>query len=311
MWRENPETIKRRPALAMFTLAAAAVLTAMALAPTPAFADHVVCGDVITADTTLDSDIDCLGSGAPAVVIGADHVKLDLAGHQIRISGSVGVLNEGHDDVAIVDGSIGGPGGLPILLRDAKHSRVDHVAAGGGGAEAVRLDGSDRNRIVRSTLGGEGGGVTLLDGSDRNVIARNFFETGLGGAVYIRDSDGNVVDRNLARGGSSLADALLVDQGSDNTTLLRNVLEGGGRDGIGVRAGTTNTLVVGNQVSAFRNPFPQPADGIQVDSPSATLTRNSSNDNLGWGILAVPGVTDRGHNTASGNGVGQCLNVSC
>ena len=39
------------------------------------------CGDVITQDTTLDSDlIDCPGDG---VVIGASGITLDLAGHTI------------------------------------------------------------------------------------------------------------------------------------------------------------------------------------------------------------------------------------
>jgi FG-GAP repeat/Bacterial Ig-like domain (group 1)/Right handed beta helix region len=275
--------------------------------------DHVSCGDVITEDTTLDRDVVCpYGFGEPALTIAADGVTLDLAGHRIEIRG-VGVLIEGHDGVTIMNGSIGGPSGLPILIRDGNRNLLDHVSAGGGGAEAVRLEGSDRNRIVGSRFGGEGGGAVLVDGSDRNLIARNTFdELGLGGSVLIRDSDANIISRNFARGGS-LANAMTVAEGSDDTTLRRNVLEGpGGRDGIGVQAGTTNTLIVRNRVRGFGydDGF-HPGDGIQVDSPSATLTGNSSNDNVGWGILAVPGVIDGGGNTASGNGAGQCLNVSC
>jgi Right handed beta helix region len=303
---------QRTPAPATAALAAAAVLTAIALAPTQAFADHVSCGDVITADTTLDTDLVCpFGFSDPALTIGADGVTLDLAGHRISTR-YLGVLIEGHDGVTIRDGSIGGPDGSPIVIRDANRNTLDHVTAGGGGGgvEAVSLEGSDRNRIIRSTFGGDGGGVVLRDGSDRNLIARNFIrEIGLGGAVFIRDSDDNVVSRNLACC-SGFSDVLTVAEGSDNTTLSRNVVEGGGRDGIGVRAGTTNTLLVRNEVSGLNNSA-QSANGIHVESPSATLTRNSSNDNLGWGILAVPGVTDGGGNTASGNGLGQCLNVSC
>jgi hypothetical protein len=41
----------------------------------PALAVHVNCGDVITTDTRLDSDLQCPADG---VVIGADDVKLDL-----------------------------------------------------------------------------------------------------------------------------------------------------------------------------------------------------------------------------------------
>jgi hypothetical protein len=41
----------------------------------------VSCGDVITADTTLDSNlVDCPSNG---IVIGADDITLDLNGHRI------------------------------------------------------------------------------------------------------------------------------------------------------------------------------------------------------------------------------------
>jgi hypothetical protein len=43
-----------------------------------ALADHVECGEVVTRDTTLDSDlIDCPANG---IVIGADDITLDLNG---------------------------------------------------------------------------------------------------------------------------------------------------------------------------------------------------------------------------------------
>ena len=46
-----------------------------------ALANHVRCGDVITQDTTLDSDlIDCPGDG---IVIGASDITLDLGGHTV------------------------------------------------------------------------------------------------------------------------------------------------------------------------------------------------------------------------------------
>jgi hypothetical protein len=46
-----------------------------------ALANHVTCGDVITTDTTLDSDLlDCPGHG---IVIGAPGITLDLNGHTV------------------------------------------------------------------------------------------------------------------------------------------------------------------------------------------------------------------------------------
>ena len=82
-----------------------------------ALASHVSCGDTITADTTLDSDlVDCPNNG---IVIGADDITLDLNGHTIDGDGKplpacdpereicdVGVLNDGHDGVTVRDGSV-------------------------------------------------------------------------------------------------------------------------------------------------------------------------------------------------------------
>ena len=51
-----------------------------------ALASHVGCGDTITADTTLDSDlVNCPNNG---IVIGAEDVTLDLNGHRIDGDGT-------------------------------------------------------------------------------------------------------------------------------------------------------------------------------------------------------------------------------
>ena len=82
-----------------------ALLIAM---PSQALATHVQCGDVITQDTTLDSDlVNCPGDG---VVIGAGGITLDLGGHTIDGTGvgdgQTGVYDEGHDGVTVEGGRI-------------------------------------------------------------------------------------------------------------------------------------------------------------------------------------------------------------
>lgn len=294
-------SVIRMPRVVVFAFA---VTGFMAFGGGPANASHVSCGDLITEDTKLDSDLSC-DIAEPRLTIAADGVTLDLGGHSISVYGGVGVLNDGHDGVTIRDGSIGGVFGTPILIRHADGNRLERLSAGGGGLPGLVLDDSDENRVARSSFGAEFGGVTLTNGSDRNVIERNRLAPGLGPGISVSDSDNNLIRRNLFNTG--LSAALDIRGGSDNTTVTRNEFPASSspREGILVRAETTNTLLVRNQVSGgFVN-------GIRVDSPSTTLTRNSSNDNVFWGILAVPGVIDGGHNTASGNGVGQCLNVNC
>jgi large repetitive protein len=94
------------------------VATLLLLSAGPAVASHVQCGDVITQDTTLDSDlIDCPGDG---VVIGAAGISLDLGGHTVDSNGAgdyFGVRNGlppgtsrppslGHPNVTVEDGTI-------------------------------------------------------------------------------------------------------------------------------------------------------------------------------------------------------------
>jgi hypothetical protein len=84
---------------------------------------HASCGQTITADTTLDSDLTkCSG---PGITIGADDITLDLNGHTIsgKAKGS-GVLNiAGHDGVTIGGGSIRGFAGS-IAIVGATDNRM-------------------------------------------------------------------------------------------------------------------------------------------------------------------------------------------
>src|SRR3954452_25043118 len=59
---------------------------ALAVPAAPGHAAHVQCGDVITQDTTLDSDLTCAPQPArlPALLIGAHGVTLDLDRHTVR-----------------------------------------------------------------------------------------------------------------------------------------------------------------------------------------------------------------------------------
>jgi len=72
----------------------------------PALASHVSCGDRITTDTMLDSDlVNCPDNG---IVIGADNITLDLNGHTIDGDGTlVDPCPEGETCDVGVDNSAG------------------------------------------------------------------------------------------------------------------------------------------------------------------------------------------------------------
>ena len=70
--------------LGAFVAVAATGATALGGGSAPA-ASELSCGDTITADTTLTSDlVDCPSNG---IVIGADDITLDLNGHTVAGNG--------------------------------------------------------------------------------------------------------------------------------------------------------------------------------------------------------------------------------
>jgi Right handed beta helix region len=85
-----------------------------------------------------------------------------------------------------------------------------------------------------------------------------------------------------------------------------NTITDSATDGILVEATATGTLVDHNVTSANTD------DGIEVDNPATTLTRNTADDNGDLGIEAIAGVLDGGHNRAAdNNNPAQCSNVAC
>ena len=264
--------------LPLALLFAGLVLT---IATSPAVAEHVQCGDVITQDTTLDSDlVDCPGDG---IVIGASGVTLDLAGHLIdgtSAAGGAGVSNRaGHDGVTVTHGTIRDFGGS-VDLRGQEGGEVSHLVTDG----QIALSESPDIRIERNVVGG---GIGLLTNSDRVLITRNDVAGGviaqgfppvfgLGGFP-----DDVIIDRNTVRPFMALFQA-------PNASVTRNRVLGSASDdaiaGIHIRGSLGGgTLVDRNEVSGD-------TIGILVSNTDALLRRNLVSDNATDGIQVVTTV---------------------
>jgi len=315
-----------------------AALAAIAFGPgASAQAAHVQCGDVITQDTTLDSDlIDCPGDG---IVIGASGITLNLNSH--LIDGAFrdpdnGVDNTGgYDHVTVENGTI----------RDF-HYGVEFQYADRGAISALRLvansagiflaDSADGNLVERNVARQNGDGMFLLPivyqehtsvlEPQFNVIRRNEFsqnQYGVWGFGSFTRMERNTINSNIESAielvagstGDLLAandlaangEGILVVGQSNNTTVERNRIDGSASDGIQVGSAVSGTTVLAGNISNGNGD-----DGIDVDTTRADISRNTANGNADLGIEAVRGVTDGGGNKARGNGdPAQCLNVSC
>ena len=203
----------------------ATLLAGLACATT-ASANHVTCGDVITQDTTLDSDLlNCPGDG---VVIGADGIRLNLAGHTIDGTGGgdggQGVDNDaGHDGVEV------------------RRGRIQEFQA------AVYFDHGDGGWLHGLTIPNSSGAAFQLFDSDSNTIERNVLSTGI--ALYA-DSDGNTIDRNRGNmaGTGVLVAGFDLQRHADGNSISRNRLIGTG-DSYGIYVAIADdTVIEGNHV---------------------------------------------------------------
>jgi parallel beta-helix repeat protein len=308
-----------------------------------ASASHVSCGDEITADTTLDSDLlDCPNNG---IVIGADDITLDLNGHTIDGDGTefagcgknelcdVGVANDGHDRITIKGGTVT-EFGLGLLVGRAKRNRLRDLSAIENAFEGIVMFRSARGRVRHSTtsrngVGNSRPGIALIAShdnsitrnkmsrngdlglfmaaSDRNRIRRNKTRRHREGGMIIEgDHNAIVRNRSVRDGGGILITLVSRDGKAVGNLIRRNEVRDARSSGISVDRKPKRTRVSRNHVVGSGR------DGIRVGSPSTKLTKNRTVRNGKLGIEAVEGVIDGGGNIARHNGdPRQCVNVTC
>jgi large repetitive protein len=211
-----------------------------------------------------------------------EHNKLDADEHGFILGGSTRNL--------VRSNAVSHSGGGIEVVGGATSNRVEYNRFNNTGDGMLVGDASDtliRHNLVTGAGGGEAGGFgIILDGAVRTTVDRNSFTGGRGPAIFVTRLEAAAATRD--------------------TVISRNLVNRNLADGILVENGATGTLVVRNL--AIRNGD----DGIDVDAPATTLTRNVANHNHDLGIEAVPGVIDGGGNHAAGNGnPAQCTNIDC
>lgn len=266
-------------------------LLACAPAAAPASAAHVACGDAIDRDTTLDSDlVGCQGDG---LVITADDVTIDLAGHTLDGTGTGnGVSAErGVNRFTLVGGTIRG-------FHDGVYTDDPHATL-----RAMRLIDN-----VKYGVEAYGGGAFVRD----SLVAGNeigTWQANTDGSTFSGNSDvavlysegvGTHTDNTVRRNGAGI----LVAEGDG--TVARNVVtdnRGGGiswsfsgegairdnfvaRNGVGISVGTfAGPVIEGNTILRNRSHgiFGRWSDGFA----GSLVVRNAVHGNGGHGIFTT------------------------
>lgn len=144
----------------------------------------LVCGQEITEDTTLDSDLLC--AGGPALVIAADNVTLDLGGYTISASadtvgGGPGILLQGVNGVTVRKGTVQNFGAAVVISGGGNNvvqnlTVQDNVGSVGEDfGDGIVIDNSSENRIQGNTVRRNGpySGISLVGESRHNEVLDN------------------------------------------------------------------------------------------------------------------------------------------
>lgn len=226
-----------RQPLAAALLAALAAVCAWLLLPSSALAGAPACGETITEDMTLDADLTC--DGGTALVIGADGITLDLAGHTVSsacdaadCSDSIGIDNRGgYDGLRVNDGGVNAVG-TAVAIAGATRNRLDGLTIEGGGyqrsySHAISLVDTSESQIVHTATNG-GDPSILLHRSTENRIIDNRIEGGIairaGDAIHLEAHSNDNEVRNNTWGTSSFT-ALLIERSRRNA-VAGNVDDG-------------------------------------------------------------------------------------
>jgi parallel beta-helix repeat protein len=289
--------------LVRMATAVSAVLGVSALVglAAPPSADAVACGDTLTASVVLDADLNCpVGNG---LVIGADGVTVDLAGHTIAGDDAVttfGVENAGgFDQVTVKNGAIAGfdtqihmTGGEGHVIRSVQLRTGSHAITFEGGARfgkllkvtafdsdgvAIRMEGDD-HQLSQIVIVNTASTAILITGS-RNTVAKSTIVSPFGAGIRLSGfGENNRFTGNTISGGQS--ECIRVEaMGATGNVVSKNLCEANEGDGIAL-VGVQEGVVTGNTViGSWEN-------GIRVGGGSVgnLVSKNKVSGNHGTGI---------------------------
>lgn len=197
-----------------------ALLLSLTALASPASAEHVQCGDIITTDTRLDSDLGpCPGNG---LIVRADNVTLDLNGHTIFAANGpveqVGVLLGNVSGVTVRNGTVEGFD-AGVAINGGGGNTITHITAQNNVNDFMEpFDPRDPDltpQQLQQVLCDYGDGITTFD-SDNNVIEHNQV-VGNGpysGISLVGDSDGNLVQKNRVQDNNVLNGPPVDEEGN-------------------------------------------------------------------------------------------------
>jgi nitrous oxidase accessory protein NosD len=274
--------------------------------PASAVAVQPQCGDVVTADVTLEADLlECPGDG---LVVAAPDVTIDLDFHRVDGTGAGTGIDVKAPDVTIRNGRIS---------DFANGVRLPSEGVGAAWLADLNVSYSDRGVALLGDSpwsGGSDGSVTLLSSRlhhNRIGLAASFwFHQTLVSESTIK-ANGSGISFRESRGGTVSRSRILGNEGTGvgfdfagGGRVQANVIDANAHWGL-IAHRSSGLILRGNAVTR-NGTAGEYAGGAHVLEGSATIEGNTFNENVGPGLALYENLESRSlwpihRNTANRN----------
>lgn len=201
---------------------------------------NCACGDSIINHYTMTSDLNC-STGLTAISIGSDDVILDCAGYSIigdnnPLSGEIGILNKGYDNVTIKNCefhgfstaiSMKGSFNNPVVQNIIENNNFQTFVNSSIANHSVNFHYVTNSTFSTNDMLRSGFALNMTDSSGNSIIYNTIFNNSYG--IFLERSDNNTISHNnISMNGFY---GILGWQGSDknhiiNNTIAKNMING-------------------------------------------------------------------------------------
>jgi large repetitive protein len=242
-------SFKPHPPAALALLLTGAAIGVSAFMGSQALAAPLACGDTITADTKLDSDlVDCPNNG---IVIGANNVTLDLNGHTVDGDGElvdpcprnefcdVGVVSEKNNRITIKGGQVK-EFALGVGVFDAQHADLRQLTVSKNIDLGIVLADAERSEVRTSSVFANGlhtdeAGLGVFFSHHVKIRQNSISRNGDIGLILFKADDIRITKNTVA----DHPEAGMLLAGDDNEVAYNRVVRNS--EGIGF-AGNDNAI---------------------------------------------------------------------
>lgn len=254
-----------------------------------------------TGTLTVAANVTLRGDHQGSIVVVADGVVLDCAGHTVRGPGTTGIVVDGRHRVTVRNCVITGFA-RGILLTEASRASVVGNTTDGNVEHGIVLESSSANRTAQNSASGNGAAGVLLHGrSDRNLVLANTLKANASDGIRVEgNSSGNVLQGNRSDGGGTGQFGFTVESGAADTMLQENVATnhryfGYWINNVGPTVLRRNTAATNGELGFALNTV----TGATLDGNTST-----SNGGAGFSVYVSPGNTLEGNRALRNAGAG-------